>query len=175
MPAQLPVSYRAVFSDHTRLDSLTIKEHTTCINIYIQTYFITDITFEDTVMPCSFLAGYPAAIYNHLRAHHALCLSYWSSYSFNLSALAQFTVQTQHSWQMHEEPTLFLLLWVGERRAFPCKFLAPLPGAFSGIFRSTLPIGYRHAVAFSGAASVWGHSERHPLISFSKPAQSRAA
>lgn len=125
MPAQLPVSYRAGFSDHTRLDSLTIKEHTTCINIYIQTYFITDITFEDTVMPCSFLAGYPAAIYNHLRAHHALCLSYWSSYSFNLSALAQFTVQTQHSWQMHEEPTLFLLLWVRETRAFPANFWLP--------------------------------------------------
>lgn len=39
------------FPYHTKADCLPIKEHTTYINIYIQTCFIMDVPSDDSILP----------------------------------------------------------------------------------------------------------------------------
>lgn len=115
-----------------------------------------------------FLSGrLPCCICNQHRARYVLLLSCRSSCSFNLSGLAQLTVQTQqhlqNSGQMHKEWTVFLTLWVGERRTFPCRFLAPPSRCLLGHFQKQtidrLGIGLvHHATAFCGAGCVREYS-----------------
>lgn len=127
--------------------SRLLAHHTTCINICIQTSFIMDVTSEDSTLPHLVPFGrLPCCAGGQHRAHDVLLLSCWSSCSFNLPALSQFTVQTNSIFSTHGKVTKNELWspcsgWCKDRLC-PADFWLPPPGAFLDIFRSILSMGY---------------------------------
>lgn len=93
-----------------------------------------------------FSGRFPCCVCDQHRAHDVLLLSCWSSSSFNLPALARFTVQTNSICSIHGKITKNELHspcsgWWRERLC-PADFWLPPPGAFLDIFRSILSMGY---------------------------------
>lgn len=125
-----PVCYWPVFSDHSRLDCLSIKEHKACINTDVQTCFIMDVTSEGihAITSGSFLAGYAAAFVTNTE-HIMSCSSapgpaapptfqLWNNLQFKLSSICS----TRGKCTKNE---LYSSHWSVREELFSCRFLAP--------------------------------------------------
>lgn len=122
-----------------------------------------------------FLSGrLPCCICNQHRAHDVLLLSCWSSYSFNLPALAQFTVQINRICSTHGKITRNAL--AGGETDFALQISGSpfqVPSlTFSGADCQWV-MGLVPSLLWRWQCA-WMQCGRHPLISFSKAARSRA-
>lgn len=136
-----------------------------------------DVTSEDSILPHLVPFGrLPCSVCGQHRAHDVLLLSCWSSCSFNLPALSQFTAPTNSICTTHGKITENELYspcsgWCKDRLC-PADLWLPPPGAFQEHICQWVT-GLVPPLLWSWQCA-WTQGGKHPLISFSKPAKSRA-
>lgn len=133
--------------------------------------------WRHTVMPCSFLAGYPAAAVTsteHIMSYSSAAglptpstLQPWHNLQFKPNSIC-----STHGKCTKNERYSLCSGW-GREGLFPADFWLPLPGAFWDIFRSRPLIGYWLRAACHRFLWSW-QCGTHPFIRFSKPAKDRA-
>lgn len=133
--------------------------------------------WRHTIMPCSFLTGYPAASVTNTE-HIVSCSSAahlptppafqpWHNLQFKPNSIC-----STHGKCMKNEP-YSSCSGSGREGLFLADFWLPLPGAWRDVFRSRPSIGYWSCAARQCFPWSW-LGGTHTFSTFSKPAKSRA-